>query len=54
MSHGHTGGVLGNVLKTLLISTLKLAALVVAYALKFTGIVLHKLSELIEKLIGHD
>jgi hypothetical protein len=53
MSHAKSGNGIGQIVKALVVTFFKLLALVLSFVCKITGLILTKISELLEKLSGH-
>jgi hypothetical protein len=53
MSHAKTGNGIGQIVKALVVTFFRLLALAISFVCKIAGLILIKISELMEKLSGH-
>jgi len=53
MSHAKSGSGIGPIVKSFLVTTLKLIAIMFAITCKIVGLLITKLGEIFEKLSGH-
>jgi hypothetical protein len=53
MSHSQKGSGIGQIIKALVVAFFKLFAIVLAFICKLAGLILTKISEILEKPSGH-
>ena len=53
MSHSKIGNGLGQIVKALIVASLKLVAIALAFVCKIAGMILTKISEILEKISGY-